>query len=145
MLHVPYKSTPPALEDVVAGRVSMMLADLTTAMPHINAGTLRPLAVSRIHRSTLFPALPTMDEAGITGFDLDTWAGLVAPAGTDPHVITKLNGALRQIIDSPEVQTQFKNIGFDGFSSAPEELGDFIKVQLGKWGKMIKDANIQSD
>ena len=86
-----------------------------------------------------------MDEAGITGFDLDTWAGLVAPAGTDPHVITKLNGALRQIIDSPEAQTQFKNIGFEGFSSAPEELGDFIKVQLGKWGKMIKDANIQSD
>jgi tripartite-type tricarboxylate transporter receptor subunit TctC len=145
MLHVPYKSTPPALEDIIAGRVSMMLADFTTAMPHVSAGTLRPLAVSRIRRSTMFPDLPTMDEAGIKGFNLDTWAGLVAPAGTPPHIVTKLNGALRKIIDSPEAQAQFKNIGFEGFSSTPEELGDFIKAQLAHWGRMIKDANIQLD
>jgi len=143
MLHVPYKTTPPALEDIMAGRVSMMLADFTTAMPHVKAGTLRALALSRIKRSTLYPELPTMDEAGITGFDMDTWAGLVAPAGTPPQVVTKLNGALRPIIDSPDAQAKFKNIGFEGFSSTPSELGDFIKVQLGKWGKMIKDANIQ--
>ena len=145
MLHVPYKSTPPALEDIIAGRVSMMLADFTVAMPHVSAGTLRPLAVSRIRRSTMFPDLPTMDEAGIKGFNLDTWAGLVAPAGTPPQIVTKLNGALRKIIDSPETQAQFKNIGFEGFSSTPEELGDFIKAQLALWGKMIKDANIQLD
>ena len=143
MLHVPYKSTPPALEDVIAGRVSMTLADFTTAMPHVSAGTLRPLAVSRIRRSTMFPDLPTMDEAGIKGFNLDTWAGLVAPAGTPPQIVTKLNGALRKIIDNPETQAQFKNIGFEGFSSTPEELGDFIKAQLALWGKMIKDANIE--
>jgi tripartite-type tricarboxylate transporter receptor subunit TctC len=143
MLHVPYKSTPPALEDIIGGRVSMMLADFTTAMPHVSAGTLRPLAVSRIRRSTLFPDLPTMDEAGITGFNLDTWAGLVAPTGTPPQVVTKLNGALRKIIDSPQAQAQFKNVGFEGFSSTPEELGDFIKAQLALWGKMIKDANVQ--
>src|SRR6516165_7396758 len=145
MLHVPYKSTPPALEDIIAGRVSMTLADFTTAMPHVGAGTLRPLAVSRIRRSSLFPDLPTMDEAGIKGFNLDTWAGLVAPAGTPPQIVTKLNGALRKIIDSPETQAQFKNIGFEGFSSTPEELGDFIKAQLALWGKMIKDAHIQLD
>ena len=145
MLHVPYKSTPPALEDIIAGRVSMMLADFTTAMPHVNAGTVRPLALSRIRRSALLPDLPTMDEAGIKGFNLDTWAGLVAPAGTPPQIVTKLNGALRKIIDSPEAQTQFKNVGFEGFSSTPEELGDFIKAQLALWGKMIKDANVQLD
>jgi tripartite-type tricarboxylate transporter receptor subunit TctC len=145
MLHVPYKSTPPALEDIIAGRVSMMLADFTTAMPHVNAGTVRPLALSRSRRSAMFPDLPTMDEAGIKGFNLDTWAGLVAPAGTPPQIVTKLNGALRKIIDSPETQAQFKNIGFEGFSSTPEELGDFIKAQLALWGKMIKDANIQLD
>jgi tripartite-type tricarboxylate transporter receptor subunit TctC len=142
MLHVPYKSTPPALEDIIGGRVSMMLADFTTAMPHVSAGTLRPLAVSRIKRSALFPDLPTMDEAGIKGFNLDTWAGLVAPAGTPPQVIAKLNGVLRPIIDSPQVQARFKNVGFEGFSSTPEELGDFIKQQLALWGKMIKDANV---
>ena len=145
MLHVPYKSTAPALEDIIGGRVSMMLADFTSAMPHVNAGTVRPIAVSRIRRSTLFPDLPTMDEAGIKGFNLDTWAGLVVPAGTPPQIVAKLNGALRPIIDSPEVQARFKNVGFEGFSSTPEELGNFIKAQLALWGKMIKDANIQLD
>jgi tripartite-type tricarboxylate transporter receptor subunit TctC len=145
IVHVPYKSTPPALEDIIAGRVSMMFADFTTAMPHVAAGTLRALAVSRIKRSTLFPDLPTMDEAGVKGFNLDAWAGLVAPAGTPPDVVTKLNGTLRKIIDSPEVQARFKNVGFEGFSSTPEELGDYIKAQLVEWKKMVADANIQPD
>jgi tripartite-type tricarboxylate transporter receptor subunit TctC len=145
ILHVPYKSTPPAIEDIIGGRVSMMFADFTTAMPHVAAGALRPLAVSRIKRSTLFPDLPTMDEAGIKGFNLDAWAGLVAPAGTPPDVIKKLNAALRPIIDSPDAQKRFKNVGFEAFSSSPAELGDFIKAQLVEWQKMIKDAGIQSD
>ena len=80
ILHVPYKTTAPALEDIIAGRVSMMFADFTSAMPHVAAGTIRPLAISRIKRSRLYPDLPTMDEAGIKGFNLDAWAGLVAPA-----------------------------------------------------------------
>jgi tripartite-type tricarboxylate transporter receptor subunit TctC len=142
MLHVPYKSSPPAIEDVIAGRVSMMFADFTVAMPHVSSKQVRALAVTRIKRSALFPDLPTLDEAGIKGFNLDAWAGLVAPAGTPPDVIAKLNGALRKIIDSPEVQAKFKNVGFEGFSSTPEELGNFIKVQLGEWGKMVKDAGL---
>ncbi len=145
ILHVPYKSTPPALEDIIAGRVSMMFADFTTAIPHVKAGTLRPLAVSRIHRSSLFPELPTMDEAGIKGFNLDAWAGLVAPAGTPPEIVKKLNIALRKVIDSPDVQAKFKNVGFEGFSSTSGELGDFMKAQLAEWQKMIKDAGIQAD
>jgi tripartite-type tricarboxylate transporter receptor subunit TctC len=142
MLHVPYKSSPPAIEDVIAGRVSMMFADFTVAMPHVSSKQVRALAVTRIKRSALFPDLPTLDEAGIKGFNLDAWAGLVAPAGTPPAVIAKLNGALRKIIDSPEVQAKFKNVGFEGFSSTPEELGNFIKVQLGEWGKMVKEAGL---
>jgi tripartite-type tricarboxylate transporter receptor subunit TctC len=145
ILHVPYKSTPPALEDIIGGRVSMMFADFTTAMPHVAAGTLRPLAVSRIKRSSLFPDLPTMDEAGIKGFNLDAWAGLVAPAGTPPEVIAKLNSTLRPVIDSPAAQARFKNVGFEAFSSTPDQFGDFIKSQLVDWGRMIKDAGIQSD
>jgi len=145
MLHVPYKTTGPALEDIIAGRVSMMFADFTAAMPHVEAGTVRPLAISRIQRSSLYPDLPTMDEAGITGFNLDAWAGLVAPAGTPPAIVTKLNGALRDVIDSADVQAKFKNVGFEGFSSTPEELGAFMKVQLGKWQQMVKDAGINPD
>ena len=145
VVHVPYKTTGPALEDIMAGRVSMMFADFTTAMPHVQSGTLRPLAISRIKRSKLYPDLPTMDEAGVKGFNLDAWAGLVAPAGTSPDVIAKLNGALRKVIDSPDVQAKFKNIGFEGFSSTPEELGDYIKSQLGAWKKMVEDAGIKRD
>jgi len=145
LLHVPYKSSPPAMEDVIAGRVSMMFADFTVAMPHVSAGQVRALAITRLKRSPFFPDLPTMDEAGITGFDLDAWAGLVAPAGTPPAAVAKLNAALRTIIDSPDVQAKFKNVGFEGFSSTPGEFGDFIKIQLGKWQKMVKDANIQAE
>jgi tripartite-type tricarboxylate transporter receptor subunit TctC len=142
IVHVPYKTTPPALQDVMAGRVSMMLADFTTAMPHVKSGALRPIAVSRIKRSSLFPDLPTIDESGLTGFNLDTWAGFMAPAKTPPAVVARLNGALRKVIDKPDVQAKFRNVGFEGFSSTPEELGDYVKVQLGAWGKMIKDAGI---
>jgi putative tricarboxylic transport membrane protein len=143
MLHVPYKTTGPALMDIIAGRVSMMFADFTTAQPHVKAGTVRPLAISRIQRSSLYPDLPTMDEAGVKGFNLDAWAGLVAPAGTRAVIVKKLNTALREVIDSPDVQARFKNVGFEGFSSSPEELAAFMKAQLGVWEKMVKDADIK--
>jgi tripartite-type tricarboxylate transporter receptor subunit TctC len=145
LIHVPYNSTPPALEDIIAGRVSMMFADFTTAMPHVAAHTLRALAVTRIKRSSLFPDLPTMDEAGIKGFNLDAWAGLVAPAGTPRNIVAKLNTTLRPIIESPAVQAKFKNVGFEGFSSTPQQLGDYIKAQLAEWRKMVTEAHIQAD
>jgi putative tricarboxylic transport membrane protein len=145
MLHVPYKSAPPALNDVMAGRVSMMFTDLTTGLPQVKAGNLRALAVTRLKRSTLIPELPTMDEAGVTRFDMDSWAGIFAPAGTPTDIITLLNTELRKIIDSPEVKSNLGNVGFEAFSSSPKELEDFVKIQLGKWGKMIKDAGIQSE
>src|ERR1700728_4370976 len=145
ILHVPYKSSPPAIEDVIAGRVSMMIVDFTVGMPHAAAGQVRALAMTRLKRSALYPDLPTMDEAGVEGFELDAWAGLVAPAKTPPDVVAKLNGALRKVINNPDVQAKFKNVGFDAYSSTPEEFGAFIKVQLGTWSKMVKDANIQAE
>jgi len=145
MLHVPYKSAPPALNDVLAGRVSMMFTDLTTGLPHVKAATLRALAVTRLKRSTLIPELPTMDEAGVTGFDMDSWAGIFVAAHTPQDIVTLLNTELRKIIDSPDVKSKLGNLGFEAFSSSPKELDDFVKVQLGKWGKMIKDAGIEPE
>jgi tripartite-type tricarboxylate transporter receptor subunit TctC len=145
MLHVPYKSTPPAIEDVIAGRVSMMIADFTVAMPHVASGQVRAIAITRIKRSPLFPDLPTMDEAGVPGFDIDAWAGFVAPANTPAPVVTALNTAMRKIIDNPDTQAKFKNVGFQGFSSTPDELGSYIKAQLANWKKMIDDAGIKAD
>ena len=145
LLHVPYKSAPPALQDLIAGRVSMMFTDLTTGLPHVQSGALRALAVTRLHRSSLFPELPTMDEAGVTGFDMDSWAGIVAPAGTPPEIVTRLNTELRKIIDSPDIKKMLGRVGFEAFSSSPKEMEDTIKVQLGKWGKMVKDAGIHPE
>jgi len=145
MLHVPYKSTPPALQDVLAGRISMMFVDLTSGLPHVRSGALRALAVTRLNRSSLFPELPTLDEAGVTGFDMDSWGGIVAPAHTPPAIVSELNRELRKIIDDPNIKSKLGNVGFEAFSSSPAELGDFIRVQLGKWGKMVKDAGIQPE
>jgi tripartite-type tricarboxylate transporter receptor subunit TctC len=145
ILHVPYKSTPPALQDVLAGRVSMMFTDLTAGLPHVRSGALRALAVTRLQRSSLLPELPTLDEAGVTGFDMDSWAGIVAPARTPPAIVQRLNTELRKILDDPDVKSKLGNVGFEAFSSSPGEFGDFIKVQLGKWGKMVKDAGIQPE
>jgi len=145
MLHVPYKSTPPAIQDVLAGRVSMMFADLTSGLPHVRSGALRALAVTRIKRSSLFPELPTLDETGVTGFDMDSWAGIVAPAHTPPAIVAQLNTELRKIIDSPDTKSALGRVGFEAFSSSPQEFGDFVQGQLGKWGKMVKDAGIQPE
>jgi len=145
LLHVPYKSTPPAVQDILAGRVSMMIIDLTAGLPHVTSGALRALAVTRLNRSALFPDLPTLDEAGIAGFELDAWAGIVAPARTPPAVVARLSSELRKVIDSPDVKKRLANVGFEAFSSSPEEFGEFIYVQLGHWGQMVKDAGIQPE
>ena len=145
ILHVPYKSAPPALQDLLAGRVSMAFNDFTTAIPHVRANTLNALAVTRIKRSALFPELPTMDEAGVEGFDMDSWAGIFAPAGTPPAIVTQLNTELRKIIDSEDVKSKLRAAGFEAFSSSPKELDEFVKMQLDKWGRMIKDAGIKPE
>jgi tripartite-type tricarboxylate transporter receptor subunit TctC len=144
MLHVPYKSSTPALQDVITGRVSMMFTDFTTGQPLVKSGALRALAVTRLHRSSLFPELPTLDEAGVKGFDMDSWAGIVAPAHTPPEIVAKLNQELRAIIENPDVNAKLRTLGFEAFASSPDEFADFIKAELGRWDKMIKEADIQA-
>ena len=145
ILHVPYKTVPTALNDVLAGRVSMMFADLTNALPHVRANSLRALGGTRKVRSTLFPEVPSLHEAGVTDFEMESWAGLFAPAGTPPEIVRLLNAEVRKIIENPDVKARMGSLGFEAFASTPEELGEFVKVQLGKWGKMIKDAGIEPE
>jgi tripartite-type tricarboxylate transporter receptor subunit TctC len=145
ILHVPYKTVPQAMNDVLAGRVPVIFADLSPALPHIRAGTIRALAATRLQRSTLLPEVPTMHEAGVTGFEMDSWAGMIAPANIPPAIIARLNAELRRIIDDPDTKGRMSTLGFEAFSSSPEELADFMRVQLGKWTKMIKDAGIEPE
>ncbi len=125
LLHVPYRSSPPAVQDVLSGRVSMVFTDMATGLPHHRSGALRGLATTRLQRSALVPELPTLDEAGVTGFDMDSWAGFFLPANTPRDIVTRLNTELRKIIDNPEVKAQIAATGFEAFSSSPEELDAF--------------------
>ena len=143
VLQVPYKSTPPALNDVIGGRVSMMFIDLAPGLEHVRAGTLRALAVTTKERSALLPDLPSLHEAGIPGYDVTSWAGLFAPAGTPPEVVTRLNDEVRKIIADPDAKAKIAVTGFDAFSGPPETLAAFVQSELVTWGKLIKDAGIE--
>jgi tripartite-type tricarboxylate transporter receptor subunit TctC len=145
ILQVPYKSVPPALNDVLAGRVSMTFTDLTPGLPHVKAGMLRALGITRLKRSALLPDLPTFDEQGLKDFEVESWAGLFAPAGTPAAIVSRLNAETRRIIEDPPVKAQIGRIGFELFGSTPEELGEFVKVQLVRTAKMVKDAGIEPE
>jgi tripartite-type tricarboxylate transporter receptor subunit TctC len=143
VLQVPYKSTPPALNDVIGGRVSMMFIDLAPGLEHVRAGTLRALAVTTRERSALLPDLPSLHEAGIPGYDVTSWAGLFAPAGTPGEIVTRLNDEVRKIIADPDAKAKIAVTGFDAFSGPPETLAAFVQSELATWGKLIKDAGIE--
>jgi tripartite-type tricarboxylate transporter receptor subunit TctC len=145
VLHVPYKSVPQGLNDVLAGRVSLILTDLMPGLPHVRAGTLRALAVTRLKRSALVPDVPSLHEAGVTNFDMDSWAGLFAPAGTPPEIVARLNAEVRRILGDPEAKARIANLGFEAFGSSPDELGEFVKAQLVKWTTMIREAGIEAE
>jgi tripartite-type tricarboxylate transporter receptor subunit TctC len=145
LLHVPYRSSVPAVQDVLGGRVSMLFTDMATGLPHHRSGALRGLATTRLQRSALVPELPTLDESGVKGFDMDSWAAFFLPANTPRDVVARLNTELRKIIDHPEVKAQIAATGFEAFSSSTEELEAFVKAQLVKWTAMIKDAGIQPE
>ena len=143
VLHIPYKSTPPALNDVLGGRVSMMFIDLAPGLEHVRAGTLRPLAVTTKERSALLPDLPSLHEAGIPGYDVTSWAGLFAPAGTPKEIVARLNDEVRKIIANPDAKARIAITGFDAFSGPPEMLAAFVQSEFANWGKLIKDAGIE--
>ncbi|SAI55374.1 putattive exported protein [Bordetella ansorpii] len=145
MLHIPYKGTPQALTDVVGGQVDFMFTDLTSGMPFVQSGQLRALAVSTAERSKIVPDLPSMREAGVANFDLNSWNGYFGPAGMPPEVVAKLNQAINQIVAKPEVRKRLADLGFDAFSSTPQEFGAFVGQQLDLWGKLVRDAGIQPE
>ena len=145
LLHVPYRSSVPAVQDVLGGRVSMLFTDMATGLPHHRSGALRGLATTRLARSALVPELPTLDESGVKGFDMDSWAAFFLPANTPPEIVVRLNTELRKIIDDPEVKAKIAATGFEAFSSSTDELDIFVKAQLVKWTKMIKEAGIQPE
>jgi tripartite-type tricarboxylate transporter receptor subunit TctC len=142
LLHVPYKSSPPALTDVIAGRVSMMFIDVLTGLPHVKGKALKVLAVTTKQKSALLPELPTMDET-VKGFDITSWQGYFGPANLPKEMVTRLNAEIRKIVERPEIKEQLAERGMEAFSSTPEEFEKFLKDQLVLWEKLITDAGIE--
>lgn len=145
ILHVPYKSNPPALTDLLGGQIDFMITDTATGIPHIKAGKLRPLGYSTQTRSALLPDVPTLQEAGVKGYDMGYWFAAYVPAGTPAPVVSRLNELLVQAVRSAPAKAFFDGTGVEPWTTSPEELARFQAAETQKWGKVIKAAGIEPE
>lgn len=143
--HIPYKGTPPAVTDLIAGQVSMMFANTLSVLPYVNSGRLRALAISSAKRSAAAPAIPTIAENGMPGFDSVTWFGVLAPSGTPREIISRLTTELRRLVQSKTLADQLIAQGADPIGSTAEEFGTRIKSDIAKWTVIIKTAGIRAE
>jgi tripartite-type tricarboxylate transporter receptor subunit TctC len=145
IVHVPYKGAAPALQDVIAGRVQMMFATAASVIGHIKNGQVRAIAVTTQKRTAVLPDLPTMDEAGLKGFEASTWHGLVAPAATPPQVIAKLHDAAAEALHDPGVQASLGRLGVDIAGDTPEQFKAYIAAEIPKWTAIVKASGATMD
>ena len=142
--HIPYSGAGPAMNDVVGGHVSLMFAALSIVKGSVGAGKLRMIGVGSDRRSGEFPDVPTISESGVPGFEAKSWFGLVAPAGTPPEIIKKINEDVTKVISDPAFARQYLAAqGLVPITGTPEEFAAFIRAETKRWGKVVKDANIQ--
>jgi tripartite-type tricarboxylate transporter receptor subunit TctC len=144
IVHVPYSGSAPAVAALVAGQIDMMFADLSLLLPHARGGALRLIATAGARRAAAAPELPTVAEAGIPGFDLDAWYGIVAPAGVPPAVVTKLRNALAQIQRSPEFRQRLARQGYDPIDNRALSLDAMIRSDIEKYSDLVRRANIKA-
>jgi tripartite-type tricarboxylate transporter receptor subunit TctC len=145
LLHVAYKGGGPALTDLIAGRVHVMLDTAASAMSHVRAGKLRALALSAPRRSAEYPELPTFAEAGLPQYDTNAWYSMHAPAGTPAEIVRRLNGELVAILRDGDILARFKQLSTEPVGNSPEEFAAFVKAELDKYARIIKAAGIKLD
>lgn len=145
IVHVPYGGDTPALNDLLAGTVQLSFMSVSSTAPQIRAGKLRALAVTSAQRSEALPDLPTLAELGIAGYDVGTWWGLLAPAGTPDTIITRLNAAMRKAVAQPEVKARFAPLGLDPRSDSPAEFATFIKMEVDRYAAIARIAAIEPE
>jgi tripartite-type tricarboxylate transporter receptor subunit TctC len=145
ILHVPYKSNPLAITDLLGGQIDMMITDMSTGVPQIKSGKLRALGVSTLKRSPLLPEVPTIDEAGVKGYDMGYWFAAYVPAQTPPAVIERLNALLVAGVKSPAAKSFYEASGTEPVTSTPDALAKFQQAETQKWGKVIKAAGIEPE
>ena len=146
MVHVPYRSTPSALTDVIAGHVPLMMSNIVVAVPHVRSGRLRAIGVTSAQRSSGAPELPTIAEMGLPGYEAVQWYSLVAPAGTPREIILKMHAAMLRALQDPAVKKRLNEDGAEPTPNAtPEEFGAMLKSEMIKWGKVVKSAGITEE
>ena len=145
LVHVPYKTAAQAMIDVLGGQPQLMFAVAPVGLPQVKAGRVRGIAVSTAQRSRMAPELPTLAESGVPGFDVVGWNGILAPAGTPPAVVTKLHRGLETALKLPDVITRLAATGFEPVGSTPEAFGEFMRTDMARWARVIRDAGVKVD
>jgi tripartite-type tricarboxylate transporter receptor subunit TctC len=145
ILHVPYKSNPLAITDLLGGQIDMMITDTATGLPQVKSGKLRALGYSTQKRSPQLPDVPTLDEAGVKGYDMGYWFAAYVPAGTPQPVVARLNELLVAAVKSAPARSFFETSGAEAWTTTPEELARFQTVETQKWGRVIKAAGIEPE
>jgi tripartite-type tricarboxylate transporter receptor subunit TctC len=145
MVHVPYKGNVPAITDLMAGQTSLLFATMPTVLPQVQAGRLKALAVTSSTRSPAAPELPTIAEAALPGYSVTNWIGFFAPAGTPRDVVVKLNAEVVRVMQAPEIQKRLLNEGAKFTPWTPDEFAGFVKSEIAKWAKVVKEAGIRVD
>jgi tripartite-type tricarboxylate transporter receptor subunit TctC len=141
--HIPYKGLAPAHTETIGGQLSMMFDGIVTGVPAVKAGRLRAIGVTTLKRWQGAPDIPTLSEAGLAGFEVDSWYGLLAPAGTPRDIIARLNTEIARALREPDARERLYSIGAEPLSGTPEEFGAYIKSEMAKWAKVVKAANIR--
>ncbi len=145
MVHVPYKSSAPSLTDVIAGQIEVLFNNTLATVPFIKAGRLRAIAVTSLKRVQALPELPTIDESGLKGYDNSSWSAIGAPANTPRDIIAKLNSELNQILKLPDIQEKSVAGGADILGGTPEQFADYLKSEISKFARVVKEARITAE
>jgi len=145
MVHIPYKGSAPAIQDVIGGQVPLMFDTTVVAGPFIQSGKVRALAVTSAKRVATLPDVPTMAEAGVPGYEVVSWQAMFAPAGTPPAIVQRLQTEVAAILKQPDVQERLAKLGVDPSGMAPQQLAEFQAAEIAKWAKVVKAANVKVD
>jgi tripartite-type tricarboxylate transporter receptor subunit TctC len=145
MQHIPYKGSPPALQDVMGGQVTMTFDNITTAWPLAKSGKLRALAVTTATRSSIAPDVPTLSESGLPGFEVGSWQGVFAPAGTPPDIVRRLNAEIVRILGLPDVKEKLAGLGAELVGNTPEEFAVLVKAEVVKWADVVRKSGAKVD
>ena len=145
LLRVPFKSNPQAMTEVMSGRVQLMFSDIATVQAQVKSGALRALAVTSKDRSALMPDLPTIIESGVPGYDLSGWIALLAPAGTPPAVVNKLNAEVTRILSLPDVRSKFLDLGAEPSPMTVPQVTAWVQKEVATWTRLVKEAGIQPE